>query len=152
MRRWFTLNLFSVVAAPIPSESSGRSETTPFPWFLSTSHFLSWHCDHMGAEFSAKHVSAHHKLIAFDRAVRARVGGGSPTATKLRIFAQHSYCKEDQIGLGRVRRDRSVEVCCRFNSPGGCGSTGTSCRYSGPVLNADGRPKVDHAQPKKPVY
>ena len=32
--------------------------------------------NYMASEFSAKQLGAHHKLIAFDKAVRAMVGGG----------------------------------------------------------------------------
>ena len=32
--------------------------------------------DYLSSEFSARQSSAHHKLIAFDKAVRTRVGGG----------------------------------------------------------------------------
>jgi hypothetical protein len=43
----------------------------------------------MGFEFSAKQVNAHHKLIAFDKAVRMRVGGGQ--AILLTDHNQFSY-------------------------------------------------------------
>ena len=32
--------------------------------------------DYMASEFLAKHANSHHKLLAFDKAVRAMVGGG----------------------------------------------------------------------------
>jgi hypothetical protein len=61
--------------------------------------------DYMASEFSAKQVSAHHKLIAFDKAVREMVGGGkqssswtkinSPTSTQHTFFQMGSW--EDHL-------------------------------------------------------
>jgi hypothetical protein len=61
--------------------------------------------DYMASEFSAKQVSTHHKLIAFDKAVRAMVRGGkqssswtkinSPTSTQHTFFQMGSW--EDHL-------------------------------------------------------
>ena len=44
--------------------------------------------DYLSSEFSARQTSAHHKLIAFDMAVRTQVGGGQAILLTVRKQAQ----------------------------------------------------------------
>jgi hypothetical protein len=99
--------------------------------------------DYMASEFSAKQLSAHHKLIAFDKAVRAMVGGGQAILLTDRdqfTFLYSAYLLPDGVqgstpASGRYTvgdhnpRDHSSETCRRFNSAGGCRSTAGNCRY-----------------------
>jgi hypothetical protein len=97
--------------------------------------------DYMASEFSAKHVSAHYKLIAFDRAVRSTVGGGQSIILTDREHFTYLYSayllpdgiqggSNSRIATGEQRpKGRSSEVCRRFNSAGGCRSAANTCRY-----------------------
>ncbi|KAF8218694.1 hypothetical protein L208DRAFT_1348443, partial [Tricholoma matsutake] len=96
--------------------------------------------NYMAMEFSAKQLSAHHKLIAFDKVVRAMVGGGQAILLMDRnqfAYLYSAYLLPDGIqgassarnAIGEQTRDHTSEACRRFNSAGGCCVTASSCRY-----------------------
>jgi hypothetical protein len=98
--------------------------------------------EYMDSEFSAKAVSAHHKLIAFDKAVRHHVMGGQAVALTEResfSFIYSAFLLPDGVEAntgqrgdsisGNKLRKKSSEICRRYNSPEGCSTTSTNCRY-----------------------
>lgn len=86
--------------------------------------------NYMASEFSAKQLNAHHKLISFDKAVRAMVGGGQAillTDHNQFSFLYSAYLLPDRVqGVSNMRtsdqcpREPSSEICRRLNRPGGC--------------------------------
>jgi hypothetical protein len=96
--------------------------------------------DYMASEFSAKQLNAHHKLIAFDKAVRAMVGGGQAillTDREQFAYLYSAYLLPDgiqggsttRLAVGDRSRERTSEACRRFNTAEGCRRTANTCRY-----------------------
>ena len=97
--------------------------------------------DYLSSEFSARQTSAHHKLIAFDKAVRTWVGGRQAillTDCNEFTYLYLAFLLPDGIQMGSVgwqgdneRRTKSAstDICRRFNSANGCWSPAGTCHF-----------------------
>ena len=112
---------------------------------------LSEYAEHIEGLFSAKHASAHSKVILYDQSVRNRVGGGQNTLlTDYERFnsLSEAILHADGIeykgsgkgpskgGKGSAEGGPSKkEACRRFNSQDGCRFTEEECYYKHTCTN-----------------
>ena len=104
------------------------------------------YAEHVESLFSAKHASAHSKVILYDQSVRNRVGGGQNILlTDYQRFnnLSEAILHADGIeykggggkGSGKGGNDSEKgesskkDICRRFNSQGGCRFTEEECYY-----------------------
>ena len=94
--------------------------------------------DYVDREFSSKIVEAHRKVILYDAAVRAEVGGGQNILLTDWQQFQHLYSAiimpdgiESRYGqsISSSRGRSQSDICRRFNSSNGCPNNASICRY-----------------------
>ena len=94
--------------------------------------------DYISSEFSARQTGTHHKLIAFDKAVRTHMGGGQAillTDQNEFSYLYSAFLLPDGFQTGKQGtsdqrvRSTSSDICQSFNSTGGCCSAAGTCHY-----------------------
>ena len=97
--------------------------------------------DYMDQEFSSKVVSAHRKLILYDEAVRAEVGGGQRILLTDRSHFSYIYSTivlpdgiKSQFGKGTTFTNSYAgksqpDICRHFNSTAKCPNSSSTCYY-----------------------
>lgn len=93
---------------------------------------------YISGEFSAKVIQSHHKLILFDAAVRAKVGGGQCILLSQRDKFSGMYSAlvmpdgiasfSEERRLSSRSKATKTEICNKFNA-NSCQFSATDCRY-----------------------